>query len=139
MKHIDFKHIILAAILAIACMPATFAQVNINAPTGLKKAPKLSPKRKPSLNRLLARAKVRQPQVKVVKRLPRPTMAPTVQQCLALQGQHNNGNNPPTTLPSTPQGPTRNHGSTQRNPNRSTATSAPARTAPTCSRDKRWK
>ena len=23
MKHIDFKHIILAAILAIACMPAT--------------------------------------------------------------------------------------------------------------------
>lgn len=46
MKHIDFKHIILAAILAIACMPATFAQVNINAPTGLKKGTQVEPEKK---------------------------------------------------------------------------------------------
>ncbi|MBQ6647568.1 MAG: SPOR domain-containing protein [Muribaculaceae bacterium] len=46
MKHIDFKHIILAAILAIACMPATLAQVNINAPTGLKKGTQVEPEKK---------------------------------------------------------------------------------------------
>lgn len=46
MKHFNLKHIILAGVLAIACMPASFAQVNINAPTGLKKGTQVEPEKK---------------------------------------------------------------------------------------------
>lgn len=46
MKHSHFKQLILVAVLAFACSPAIFAQVNISAPTGLTPAPQNEPEKK---------------------------------------------------------------------------------------------
>jgi len=46
MKHSYFKQVILVAVLAFACAPALFSQVNINAPTGLTPSKQPEPEKK---------------------------------------------------------------------------------------------
>ena len=46
MKQSHFKHIILAVVFAMACAPAVFSQVNINAPTGLNRGTQPEPEKK---------------------------------------------------------------------------------------------
>jgi hypothetical protein len=46
MKQTHFKHIILILAMAFACSPAVFAQVNINAPTGLNQGTRNEPEKK---------------------------------------------------------------------------------------------
>ncbi len=46
MKHSYFKQVILTVVLAFACAPALFAQVNINAPTGLNPGTQNEPEKK---------------------------------------------------------------------------------------------
>jgi hypothetical protein len=46
MKQSHFKHIALLIAFAIACAPAMFAQVNINAPTGLNRGTQPEPEKK---------------------------------------------------------------------------------------------
>lgn len=46
MKHSYFKQVILVVVLAFACAPAVFSQVNINAPTGLNPNTQTEPEKK---------------------------------------------------------------------------------------------
>ncbi|GEM_PF-2105515 len=46
MKQSHFKHFILVVTMAFACSPAIYAQVNINAPTGLNQGTRNEPERK---------------------------------------------------------------------------------------------
>lgn len=46
MKHSHLKHIIIALLLAIAIVPVSLTQVNINAPTGLNRGTKQEPEKK---------------------------------------------------------------------------------------------